>query len=117
MEPQKHLEDFGEQCPTINKMHSEGPGLSQVSSHYIKFCSDHSVSSHIDHFFEKLFSLSLQIAIILIVASVDSIHPQICNVSSGGSAFVINLTDGKLLGLQCNTKFSGKYKAEQVPNS
>lgn len=33
MEPQKHLEDFGEQCPTINKMHSEGPGLSQVSSH------------------------------------------------------------------------------------
>lgn len=72
MEPQKHFEDFGEQCPTINKMHSEGPGMSQVSSHCIKFCSDQSVSSHIDHFLEKLFSLSLQIGIILIVARLYS---------------------------------------------
>lgn len=68
MEPQKHFEDFGEQRPTINKMHSEGPGMSQVSSHYIKLCSGQSVSSHIDHFLEKWLSLSLQIGIVLIVA-------------------------------------------------
>lgn len=66
------------------------------------------------HFLNKLFSLSLQIGIIVIL---DRFRPQISTLCIGGSAFVINLTDEKLLGPQCNTKSTAEYEAEQMPNS
>lgn len=89
-------------------------GLSGFLSLYkVLFRSDLFLT-HQSFFKNKLFSLSLQIGIIVIL---DRFCPQICDVCLGGSVFVINLTDEKLLGPQCNTKSSTEYETEQVPNS
>lgn len=84
MEPQKHLEDFGEQAPTINKMQSEG-----LSG----FLSLYKVLLRSDLFLKYQLFFREMGAFFVFTDSCDC-GPNCLktgSVSAGTSAFVLNL--------------------------
>lgn len=105
MEPQKHLEDFGEQAPTINKMQSEG--LSGFLSLYKVL-----LRSHISRSLEK-WELFLSLQIRVIVAPTDSKQVRFLLVL----LLLFLIYDEMLLGPRCNSKSGAEYEAEPAPKS
>lgn len=87
MEPQKHLEDIGEQAPTINKMQSEGPGMCWPLRFPLTILSSVEIKSfpHTSVVLQRNGSFSLFLQIGVIVAPTD------LRGLLSAAAFVLNL--------------------------